>query len=219
MITEQEAQELMKELISLREKAKKTKDPQIIKNFRAHERKCIDNFKYVIKMKTSRYKSFSNYDDLNQEAHEALLKAMSNYNPKKGSFFWWCHKYIDTRISRTANLHTTIRYPLRVAKETTPHKEQIPKNLIDIRLNPERSFEYMETKFFIHEALEKLPQNQRQIMTMLYGVAGDKPASINKVCETLNISRASCIKEIKSASIKLKEIVSFKPSKAEISID
>lgn len=205
----------MKELISLRDKAKKTKDPQVIKSFRLHEKKCIDKFKYVIKMKTYRYKSFSNYDDLNQEAHEALLKAMSNYNPKKGSFFWWCHKYIDTRISRTANLHTTIRYPLRVAKETTPHKEQIPKNLVDFRLNPEKSFEYMETKFLINEALDKLPQTQKQIMTMVYGVSGDKPASINKVCETLDISRSFCLKEMKSASLKIKEILANKSGKSE----
>lgn len=205
MITEQEAQDLMKELISLRELAKKTKDTKVIKKLKMHEKKCIDNFKYVIKMKTSRYKSFSNYDDLNQEATEALLKAMNNYNPKKGSFFWWCHKYIDTRISRTANLHTTIRFPLRVAKETTPHKEPIPKNLIDLHLNPEKQVESFELRKVIDLAVNSLPEQQKRIVSMFYGTDGDKPYSINKICEKLNISRAYCLKEIKIASSKLKE--------------
>lgn len=205
MITEQEAQELMKKFISLRELAKKTKDSNHIKEFKIHEQKCIDNFNYVIKMKTQRYRSFSNYDDLNQEAHEALIKAMSNYNPKRGSFFWWCHKYIDTRISRTANLHTTIRYPLRVAKKTTPHKEPIPKNLLDVKANPEKDIEIMELNSVITDAINSLPSQQKKIIDMLYGISGEPPMSIKKICESLNISRVCCLKEINSASMKLRK--------------
>jgi len=202
MITEQEAQDLMKELISLREKVKKTKDAKLIRQLKTHENKCIDSFRYLIKMKTSRYKSFSNYDDLNQEAMEALLKAMNNYNPKKGSFFWWCHKYIDTRISRTANLHTTIRFPLRVAKKTPPHKEPIPKNLIDSRSNPEKQVENLEFARALNLAIDDLPEKQKNILSMLYGISVDTPYSINEICESLNIARSVCIKEIKNASIR-----------------
>ena len=103
MLTEQEAQDLMIKLIDLRGQVMTSEGNTIKKDLRRHEQVCIEKFKYLVTMKTGRYKAFSNYDDLNQEGFEALIKAMNNYNPKKGSFFWWAHKYIDTRISRSAN--------------------------------------------------------------------------------------------------------------------
>jgi DNA-directed RNA polymerase specialized sigma subunit len=129
MLTEQEAQDMMNKLYSLRKEA--LNNSEIKKELDKHERICIEKFKYLVTMKTGKYKSFNNFDDLNQEGYLALVTAMKNYNPSLGSFFWWAHKYIDTRISRSANLHTTIRYPLKVAKNTTPHKETIMPIIIE----------------------------------------------------------------------------------------
>jgi RNA polymerase sigma factor (sigma-70 family) len=156
-------------------------------------------------MKTGRYKAFSNYEDLNQEGFEALIKAMNNYNPKKGSFFWWAHKYIDTRISRSANLHTTIRYPLKVAKAATPHKEAVMPLLIEERYCPDRELEESQLNHAIQGAVSILTPEQREVISLAYGFDGDKPMSINKICKKLNISRLSCIKTINSALSLMKE--------------
>lgn len=91
MIQLQEAQNLMVEFIELREKANETNDPNDIRKFKIHEQICIDKFTYLVTMKTGRYKQFNNYDDLNQEGMEALVKSMKNYNPKKGVFFFGGH--------------------------------------------------------------------------------------------------------------------------------
>src|ERR1700690_2536210 len=139
MLTELEAQDLMIKLIDLRSKVKE--DASLGAEIRAHEKICIEKFKYLVTMKTGRYKIFNNYEDLNQEGYEALIKAMKNYNPKKGSFFWWAHRYIDTRISRSANLHTTIRYPLKVAKNNAPHKESVMPLLIEENYCPDKELE------------------------------------------------------------------------------
>jgi len=197
MLTEQEAQDLMIKLIDLRSKSKT--DPQIEAELKKHEKICIQNFKYLVTMKTGRYKAFSNYDDLNQEGFEALIKAMNNYNPKKGSFFWWAHKYIDTRISRSANLHTTIRYPLKVAKQNTPHKEAIMPTLVEERYCPDKELEESQLNNAIQGAFSVLTDEQREIINLAYGFDGDKPMSINKICKKLSISRLSCIKTINSA--------------------
>lgn len=199
MLTEQEAQNLMVELNFLKKKAKETKDLQDMKNFKQHESKCIEKFSYLVTMKTGRYKSFNNYDDLNQEGFEALIKAMSNYDPKKGSLFWWCHKYIDTRISRSANLHTTIRYPLKVAKNNTPHKESVIPTLIEERYCPDKELENSQLNFAIQDAICALTNEQKQIINLAYGFDGDKPMSINKICKKLNMSRLNCIKIINNA--------------------
>ncbi len=206
MLTEIEAQDLMIKLIELRQEVKNN-DPEVAKELKKHETICIEKFKYLITMKTGRYKAFGNYEDLNQEGFEALMKAMNNYNPKKGSFFWWAHKYIDTRISRSANLHTTIRYPLKVAKETAPHKESVMPLLIETRHCPDQELETQQILAIVDAGLSSLSDEQRNVISLVYGFDGDKPLSINKVCKQLNISRLNCTKLITSALSQLKERV------------
>lgn len=205
MLTEQEAQDLMTTLIDLRAKAKDLGDPKIITELKKHEGICMDKFRYLVTMKTGRYKAFSNYEDLNQEGFEALVKSMNNYNPKKGSFFWWAHKYIDTRISRSANLHTTIRYPLKVAKANTPHKESVMPLLIEERYCPDKELEESQSLSAIHNAVSMLSSEQKEVISLAFGFEGDKPMSINKICKKLSISRLSCIKTINSALSTMKE--------------
>ena len=205
MLTEQEAQDLMTKLIDLRDQVKTSEDAKIKNELKRHEQICIEKFRYLVTMKTGRYKAFSNYEDLNQEGFEALIKAMNNYNPKKGSFFWWAHKYIDTRISRSANLHTTIRYPLKVAKNNTPHKESVMPLLIEERYCPDKELEESQLNHAIQGVVSVLTSEQREVISLAYGFDGDKPMSINKICKKLNISRLSCIKTINSALSLMKE--------------
>ncbi len=205
MISEKEAQYLMDKFIYLREKSKKSKDLIDIREFQKHEAICIRKFKYLVEMRTNRYKGFSNYDDLNQEGLEALVKAMKNYNPKLGIFFWWAHKYIETRIARSANLHTTIRYPLKFAKNNTPHKESSLPILIESRYCPDENFETAEISNKINIAISFLNDDQKRILFLAYGFNGDKPLSINKICKKMNISRLNCVKTINSALNALKQ--------------
>ena len=202
MINEKEAQDLMVSLIDLRKKVKE--DPSFIPALKKHENECIRKFKYLVSMKTGRYKSFNNYDDLNQEGYLALIYAMNNYNPTKGSFFWWAHKYIDTRISRSANLHTAIRYPLKVAKTTAPHKEAVMPILIESRYCPDKQLEECQIDRAINNSLSKLKEEQRVIVGLAFGLA-DKPMSINKICKKLNISRLQCLKNLSSALSSMKD--------------
>lgn len=209
MLTEPEAQQLMIDLIKMRDEIKsaKTPDSKLIAKYKAHQNLCMEKFKYLVSMRTGRYKAFSNYDDLNQEGFEALTKAMANYKPNKGSFFWWAHKYIDTRISRSANLHTTIRFPLKVAKEQTPHKESVLPLLIEERYCPDKELEEVQTAHLVQNAMSALTVEQKQIIGLAYGLEGDKTLSINKICKKLNLSRATVTKTLNSAMDSLKESI------------
>jgi RNA polymerase sigma factor (sigma-70 family) len=205
MIDIEEAEELMKIFISLREKSNLSKNLADIKEFKAHEAICIEKFMYLVSMRTDKYRGFPNYDDLVQEGLEALIKAMINYNPSKGIWFWWAHKYIATRISRTANLHTTIRYPLKFAKENPPHKEPSLPLLIENRFCPDKNVEAAETIDAVKVAMKHLDNNQKAIINLSFGFDGDKPLSINKICKKMNISRMNCIKTINVAIDILKQ--------------
>jgi len=209
MLTEQEAQQLMIDLIKMREElnSSKKKDSKLVAKYKKHQNICMEKFKYLVSMRTSRYKAFSNYDDLNQEGFEALTKAMANYSPNKGSFFWWAHKYIDTRISRSANLHTTIRFPLKVAKENTPHKESVLPLLIEDRYCPDKELEECQTNHLVQSAMSSLTEEQKQIISVAYGLDGDKELSINKICKKLNLSRANVKKTLDGAMDLLKESI------------
>ncbi len=205
MLTDQESHDLMIKFIDLREKLQETKDSKIEAEFKRHEQECIEKFRYLVTMKTGRYKAFSNYEDLNQEGFEALIKAMKTFKPNKGSFFAWAHNYIGTRISRSANLHTTIRYPLKVAKANTPHKESVMPVQVEERYCPDKELEESQTTHAIQGALSVLSKEQKEIISLAYGFDGDKPMSINKICKKLNISRLSCIKTINSALSSMRE--------------
>lgn len=199
MLSTEESQQLIEKFIELRTKANETKSNADILAFRQQENICIEKFQYLITMKTARYKAFSNYEDLNQEGFEALLKAMKNYNPKKGSWFWWAHKYIGTRISRCANLHTTIRYPLRVAKETPPHKESALPLMIEEHYCPDKEIETSQMHQAARNALLLLTKEQKEVTILAYGLNGDKPMSVNKICRKLGMSRQGCIKLLETA--------------------
>lgn len=203
MISEKEAQNLISNLKNLKEKSKK--DPSLNKKLREHENICISKLKYLITMKLGKYKNFNNYEDLYQEGCEALLKAIKTYDPAKGNIFWWCHKYIDTRISRSANLHTAIRYPLKVAKEQVPHKEYTMPNLIEERNCPHQQLETMEYRQMIEASMNCLSDKQRKIVTMAFGIDGDKPSSTNKIAKQTKISRSAVLKELRSALFVLRE--------------
>lgn len=205
MISEKEAQDLMKKFIYLREKANKSNSVFDVSAFRAHEKLCIEKFKYLISMRTDKYKGFYNYDDLNQEGLEALVKAMKSYNPSKGNFFWWGHKYIETRIARSANLHTTIRYPLKYAKLHSPRKEQNMPMLIEKRFCPDLNLEAAEICKEVKNVMTFLTKEQQTIITLFFGFGGDKPMSINRICKTMKMTRANCINIINDAIVIIRE--------------
>ncbi len=199
MISEQEAKDLVLKLKELK------KDPDSKSALRVHENLCVSKLKYLITMKLGKYKSFSNYEDLFQEGYEALLKAINTYDPSKGSIFWWCHKYIDTRISRSANLHTTIRYPLKIAKQQTPHKESIMPHLIEKSGCPEARLHNAQVTKLINENLATLSERQRSILSMAFGLDDDPPYSINKIAKKTNLSRSIVLREMKMAFAHLRE--------------
>lgn len=205
MLTEQDAQDLMTTFIRLRTEMNASNDPIIVKEFKKHEKTCAEKFDYLITMKTGRYKAFSNHEDLKQEGRLALVNAMVNYDPAKGSFFWWAHKYIDTRISRSANLHTTIRFPLKVAKENAPHKESILPTLIEERYCPDKELDQAELLHSIETAMAVLSDQQRDIIHLAFGFDGDKPLSVNKICKKLGLSRSTVTKSISTSQAIMKE--------------
>ena len=198
MINETEAQELIEKLLILRNEGNLSK-------LQKHEKICVDKFSYLVTMRTNRYKNFANHDDLVQEGFEALFRGIQSYDAKKGSIFWWLHKYIDTKISRIANQHSTIRYPLKVAKENVPHKESSLPVMTEESDRPDHRFEKAQLDHLIDIGLKGLSNEHKEIVNMYFGLENDKPMSINLICQRKGIPRNICIKLINNAVSNIKK--------------
>lgn len=201
---QEEIDNCAKNLIELRTKS--SKDPILRKEYQLYFSFCVrEKFKPLVDMRVSRYKSFSNFKDLEQEGYEALLMSLKTYKPSKGSFTWWAGEYISTRVSRAANAHSTIRIPIKKAKETKPFKVSTIPIIVDGNPNPFQSLESLETTSFVIKAVSELPEPQRKIVSAVYGLRGIKPQPVSAISEALSISRPQCLKLLKEARIKLKE--------------
>jgi RNA polymerase sigma factor (sigma-70 family) len=190
---------MMKKLSELRRKADKSKSVEDKQSYFRYEAECLNTLKYFVQMKTGKYRKFANYDDLNQEGMEALLKAMKTFKNNKGSFFFWAGLFVNTRLVRSANNHTVIRYPMHVAKHTKPHKESVFPVILDSKNSPEKVCEQGELNNAVKMALQELSNDQRDLVNLVYGFDGDRPLSITKVCEKKKISRANCLKVLNGA--------------------
>lgn len=205
MISEKEANNLMTTLVTLKQKFTENPNPITKRQIQRHEQLCMTKLNYLIEIKTAKYKPFPNYEDLNQDGYEALVMAMKTYNPQKGSFFSWAHKYIKTRVARSANLHSTIRYPLKYAKENQPYKEiEMPMQL-DENYNPEEKCTNDECFVQLKKAFAKLTDLQQQIISLYYGFKDDNPITIAKICEQVNVPRKDCIRTIRFSHKLLKD--------------
>jgi RNA polymerase sigma factor (sigma-70 family) len=204
-----EIDEIVNKLVTLRRQCEKSKNPKIERELKKIQGLCISKLEYLIDLRTRRYKGFSNYEDLKQDARLSLQLALHSYNPEKGDFFWWANKYIKTKVCREANRHSTIKIPLKYTKDVHPYKVfQIPV-MIDESLSALETISKHEKEYIIRKAIDKLPEQHRKVISLYYEV-GNKVncSSVDKICSSLSISRVSCVKLLQEATEQLKQELS-----------
>ena len=210
MITEKEALELFEKLRVAEGIYKENPSQSNKSKLDKIESEAISKLDYLVKMKSSRYKKFSNYDDLNQDGLEALIKGLKTYKANKGSIFWWLHKYIDTRISRAANQHSTIRFPLRIAKDLIPIKEQLTNKVLKSQFDAVTTEPELENRDLMNKVLEGcsiLTIDQKEIMFDHFGFNSDEPKTVKQICSERNLSKKTVELSIKSSLEKIKKIL------------
>lgn len=204
-----EINEIVSKLVSLRRQCSKSKNPKAEKELRKIQGVLISKLEYLIDLRTRRYKGFSNYEDLKQDAKLSLHLALHSYEPEKGDFFWWANKYIKTKVSREANRHSTIKIPLKYTKDVHPYKVfQFPV-MIDESLSAIESISQHEKEYIIKKAIDKLPEQHKNAISLYYEL-GNKIncSSVDKICCALSISRISCMKLLQEATEQLKQELS-----------
>lgn len=196
------------EFIRLQNKAKKSKSKKVINEYKKYQNYCMEKFRWLINSNVAKYKKFNNFEDLQQDAFIALLNSLVSYNPKKKvDFTWWANQYICTRISRRASCHSTIRIPLKKAKENKPFKTDKIPNVIDTSPSATEVIESGQRDLFVLKAVEDLSADHQKVLTLAYGL--NTPAlSVGKITKELNISRSKCLSLLSEAETELKKKLS-----------
>jgi RNA polymerase sigma factor (sigma-70 family) len=194
-LTTEEADALVHDLLALR--AKVQENPSLKRSLDQLEAKCVKSFAYIVAMHTAKYKNFFNYDDLNQDGLEALTRALKSYQPGAGNIFWWCHHYVETKISRRANTHTTIRFPLRKAKEIAPQRESIRDTTkFDIN-DPVMTHDRVELMDGVRKIVSKLESDQqREAITDYFGLNGSSK-NIDQIAKEQGITKSRCLRQLR----------------------
>lgn len=210
MITENEALELFANLKTAEQDFKQNPSQTNKSNLSKVENLAISKLDYLVKMKSSRYKKFANYEDLTQDGFEALIKGLKTYKANKGSIFWWLHKYIDTKISRSANQHSTIRFPIRVAKEFAPVKEPLTNKILKSQFESIIFEPEVENKEIINKVLEictDFAPDQKDITFDYFGLNGKFPKTVKQICTERHLSKKVVETSLKNSLEKIKKII------------
>lgn len=200
----EEIDELAEKYIKLRDKAKKTGKDKDVLRFESYKNICVQKLQQLVEQRVYKYKQFSNYKDLRQDGFEALIRSFGSFDPKKGSFSWWAGKYIKTSVSRRANAHSTIKYPIAKAKEIKPYKVSIMPTRIDPGLNPFENMERSAEANYIKNAIVGLSKQQRLVINMKYGFNGVREYLVGDILDNLSITRQQYTKILSEAEEQIK---------------
>lgn len=130
-------------------------------------KEILISLKSLIYMRCSRYKKFSNFDDLVQDGYEALLMAFKTYRPGKSAFTWWSNKYIATKIARSASKHNLIKIPIAKAK----NMKMVRADTISSSVDENQSEILLENSILIKKIsniLNKMPLEDQEIFKYVY---------------------------------------------------
>lgn len=176
-----------------------------IAEFKNYQNYCMGKFAYMVKYKAAKYRKFSNHPDLEQDGFEAMLCAFESFNPEKGCFSWWAKNYISTKISRAANAHSTIRFPIKKAKKLKPYKTNTIPIMIDQGASPCQIAENSEDSVNIKNAIETLSDSHKNVVNMTYGFNGVRERAVGKVLQDLELTRPQYAKLLREAQDQIRQ--------------
>jgi len=204
-LSQDEINGLARKYIELRNKADETGEQSDILRFKSFQNIVIQKLKYMVIYRTMKYRRFPNHPDLEQDGFEAMINALKTFDPDKGAFSWWADKYIKTRVSRTANAHSTIKFPIKKAKEVKPYKISTMPVRIAPGRNPFEEMERSESAGHISDAIKKLPDKHQLVVSMKYGFNGIRERPVGAILEDLSISRQQYSKILSEAEDHIKK--------------
>ena len=155
----------------------------------------INKLSYLIYAKIKLYKKEVFYNDLIQEGKIALITAMNDFDPNRGVNFF---------IVAGWHLSNRFRKFIRTVKNKEIQCENVEQFIKDTFQSPSDYYERVEEEFIIKRALRNLPEMDRYILVMRYGIFDSEECTLQQIGDMFSVSKQYVEQMEKRALEKLK---------------
>lgn len=169
------------------------------------ENQIIEKLKFLVLNRVSRYKSFSNYEDLKQEGLEALLMALRTFNGR-APFTWWADQYIALKVSRSANNHSVFKIPIKETRVNKPIKVDKFPIIEDLNINLDRNIKQKNITEALSNYFQHLTTDEKNVLNLFYGLNGIKQYTIKQIGDEMLLTKSQTTRVLKQARKKIKEL-------------
>jgi RNA polymerase sigma factor (sigma-70 family) len=170
------------------------------------ENDMIGKLDYIINQKLAPYRPYKNYNDLKGEAWLAFSMCLNSFDPERGNFAKWIHRYVDTAISRKALKHSIVKIPLRKNK-----REDLKISYFGLIKSACKYFkndvEEIDAELFIKikSCINSLNEEEKNIIVWRFGLDNEKPKPISKIAKNLTQKPADIKIKLQNCLDKIKE--------------
>ena len=153
----------------------------------------VSSLGFLIQSRLKPHRGAMFYDDLFQEGRLGVMRALQDFDPERGkNFFKFAKWHIQTRIRR---------FLLReMRRKETPMAEPRPSDDTAMK-GADDQYEQAEGRQVLMGALDFLPDKDRRIIFMRFGLDGSLPQTCQQVGQQLGISRQR-VQQIESKALK-----------------
>ena len=219
-LSSSEIDSLVEKYLSIRDKDKINKEKKGY--FSIFEKEFVGHMNRIVDLYTYKYKRFSNYEDMRREAFVSLMLALDSFDKKKGNFVGWAKMYVKTKMSRSANKHSTLKIPMKEANDIPPIKiamEDLPTEDLMRSSSAKDSPEQITIKndlwLKVRKSFHKLSEKELKIIQYHFSVDNNEYSNIAELCSSLAISAFDYKRHLKNAAKKVEADLNL--NKSELS--
>jgi len=165
----------------------------------------VNKLTYLVQARIKGYRGKPYYMDLLQEGRVGLLKAIENFDPLRGINFF---KYAVWVISSQVRIY--LRWQKRCSRKVKKEEASCTtSNVQPEEIDPQIQYELCEQKSILMEAINCLPEIDKKVVTMRFGI-GTHKHTLEQLGNIFSLSRQR-IQQIEVRAIsKLKKNNKFK---------
>jgi RNA polymerase sigma factor (sigma-70 family) len=212
-VDEVEANKLIINFIELRDNYKKSNSREDLNKLERFKNICVEKFRPLIQVRVRHYKKYGNYQDLIQEGYVALSLAMNNFDSTKGSWLWWAHKYIKTKVARKAKDHGLIKSSFKEMKKGNV-PIIVPLEIIIENNSPEQMLIEKRDASNIDKYFSSLTETEKKIISMYFGfqnINGDysnngKKIKVTEISKKFNLKQNVVNGIVRGAVLKMQNV-------------
>lgn len=190
------------EIVVIRQLASTDKDLAAKK-----ESNLVSSLAFIVNSTIAKYKKFPNYEDLYQEGMYGLVKAIQNYNTDTTfDFFRYAMWWIKARIFRSIGKINLVRITGDVEEsKRTFGMSDITTTDVSSNETPETVLIHNDEISQLTKALDKLPQDHKELIQLRYGLTGNKELTLKELGQKFNLSNEGLRQLEKKILLKLKK--------------